>query len=659
MNRLCILLLTFFAASTAFAGGEPVKIKEVVVSATRYEESLASVPANTSIISKEEIRNSTAHNIPDLLREAAGMHVNDIAGNKRNLTVDMRGFGETAPLNTLVLVDGRPVNQADLSGTDWSQIPLDRVQKIEIVRGGRGSVMYGDNAGGGVINIITKEGEGLKAGAGAAAGSYDTYKGNVYFSNSTDNVTFAVDGRYLNANGYRDNSDTEARDIGGNVKYYISDLLRLNFSTGYHKDKTGLPGALKDSDFASGASRTNTVNPLDYADVEDYYFKGGPEIYFWEDSFVKLDASYRKRNSLSFASFVGGSFTGGTEIITTSFSPQALLRNRIGEAENSLTLGYDYQKAKEDIENNSSYSGLAYIDLEKKSEGYYAHDELRLFDKVILSGGYRHDRTRMRFRPSTPSETTMDEDLYTAGINIHFYKQSYTYASYSRSFRNPVLDELFNFISNTIDTSLIPQTADNYEIGLRHYFNDDTYAQVNVFRIDTSNEILYNPAGGSFGYGANENLDGKTRRDGVEFSFGVKPVEQVRVNGSYTYLDASVKGGQYVDKDIPNVPSHKATLNSVFSPGHGFTVALNGVYIGKRQFISDFTNSFPEQEDYLVVNSKIQYQWKNVTVYLDLNNITNEEYSEFGTLSLFSFPVEKAVYPSPKFNMLFGVSVEI
>ena len=85
MNKLFIFLMTLCAASAAFAGGEPVKIKEVVVSATRYVESLTSVPANTSIISKEEIQNSTAQNIPDLLRSAAGMHVNDIAGNKRNL----------------------------------------------------------------------------------------------------------------------------------------------------------------------------------------------------------------------------------------------------------------------------------------------------------------------------------------------------------------------------------------------------------------------------------------------------------------------------------------------------------------------------------------------------------------------------------------------
>ena len=77
-------------------------------------------------------------------------------GNRRNYRVDLRGFGETAQSNTLVLVDGRRINQADLSGTDWALIPIDRVKRIEIIRGGRGSILYGDNAAGGVISARTK-----------------------------------------------------------------------------------------------------------------------------------------------------------------------------------------------------------------------------------------------------------------------------------------------------------------------------------------------------------------------------------------------------------------------------------------------------------------------------------------------------------------------
>ena len=83
-----------------------------------------------------------------------------------------QGFGETGPLNTLVLVDGRRVNEIDLSGVDWTQIPLDQIERIEIVRGS-GSVLYGDNAAAGVINIITKKPENPFSAGRSVGGSYD------------------------------------------------------------------------------------------------------------------------------------------------------------------------------------------------------------------------------------------------------------------------------------------------------------------------------------------------------------------------------------------------------------------------------------------------------------------------------------------------------
>src|SRR5512143_3858269 len=178
---LPLALVVAFLAEISFAE-EPKKnakaevlMEQVVVTATRYEEALSNVPANVSVIEEREIANSTAKDIPNLLRMHGGLQVTDVTGNGRSYRVDLRGFGETAQSNTLVLVDGRRINQADLSGTDWTLIPLDRVKRIEIIRGARGSVLYGDNASGGVINIITKEGELLKAGVDLLSGSYNTF----------------------------------------------------------------------------------------------------------------------------------------------------------------------------------------------------------------------------------------------------------------------------------------------------------------------------------------------------------------------------------------------------------------------------------------------------------------------------------------------------
>ena len=252
----CLFIASMLVPFVVSAEEETVTLSEVVVTATRYEEQVSGVPAHVSVITKEDIQNSPAQNIPELLKTETGVHVNDIAGNNRNYTVDLRGYGETASSNTLVLVDGRRINQADLSGVDWTEIPLERVERIEIIRGGRGSVLYGDNASGGVINIITKEGYLPKKATGElAAGSYGTFKANASVDAKYDDLSVSLMGKYLTSDGYRDNSNTEAKDAGFNATYHVRDFLRIDFSSGYHKDNTGLPGALKESDFAAGASK--------------------------------------------------------------------------------------------------------------------------------------------------------------------------------------------------------------------------------------------------------------------------------------------------------------------------------------------------------------------------------------------------------------------
>ena len=630
-------------------------MEEVVVTATRQEEKISSVPANVTVINETDIKNSTAYDVPDLLRTQVGVLVNDIAGNRRDYTVDLRGFGETGALNTLVLVDGRRINEADLSGSDWSLIPIDRIKKIEIIRGGRGSVLYGDNASGGVINIITKEGETFKTGAEINGGSYDTFKGSAYVSGTQSKLSYALSGSYLTSDGYRDNSDTEAKDLGLNLGYYQNDMVKWNLSSGYHKDDTGLPGALKESDFEDGHSRTDSLHPNDFADVEDYYVKLAPEIFFFNDSLFKIDFSFRNRSSLFFNSFSGGTYEGDTNIETIAISPQFVFKEKIIGFNNNLTFGLDFEDAVEDITNTLSYSVPEVFELGKENYGFYIHDEIYLLDSLAISAGYRYDKAEFTFKPSTPDSTEMSESLYTAGINYNFFEKSYAYFNYSRSFRYPVLDELFNFYTNTINTDLMPQTSDDYELGARYYFTPSLFTNVNFFYIDTENEIIYDPASGFFG--ANVNLDGKTRRDGVEVVLS-KVYEKMTLSGSYTYTDAKIIGGHYDGNKFPNVPRHKATVNALFSLWHGISLNVNGFWVGKRPFVSDFANAFDDQEDYFVLNTKLKYRWKNLTAFLNINNLTNEEYSEYGVLSTFSSPWEEAFYPSPKINFLAGISAD-
>ncbi len=652
-NCFILSFLILLPALTLAEEEKPLTLEEIVVTATRYEEKLTNVPSNVTFISEEDIQNSTAQNIPDLLRNEVGIYVNDIMGNRRTFTVDLRGFGETAASNTLVLVDGRRVNQVDLSGVDWTQIPLERVKRVEVIRGGRGSVLYGDNATGGVINIITKERDKFKAGGVLTSGSYDTFNSNAYVGSSVNNLSFYASGQYYTSDGYRENSDTESKDLGLNACYDVGDFMKLHFSSGYHKDNTGFPGALLESDFAKGFSRTDSKYPKDFLEVEDYFLKISPEIYLLKYNIFKIDASFRKRSWLSFASGSWGNFLGDSEIETWALSPRIIFKNDLRKEKNTLILGVDYQRAENDVENRSLFLGVTtkwIFDMDKKNYGYYVHDEINIGDILYLSVGYRHDRAEFTF-PIAPNRISIDEDLYTAGINYIFYQKSFIYLSYSKSFRYPLLDEFYSFYTNTF-TKLVPQTSDNYELGIRYYFVDGVYTHINFFRINTHDEIVYNSKTYS-----NENVDGLSRRDGIEISLSAKPATWLTVTGSYTYLNAMIEGGPFKGENFPNVPKHKATLKVVSLVGKGFSLALNGVYVGRRPFISDFANDFSYQKGYIVLNGKIQYKWKSLKIFLDINNVLNKEYSEYGVLG--GFPVEKAFYPSPERNFLASLTIEI
>ena len=141
---------------------ESVKLDEIVVTAARTEEEISKIPANVTVITREDIEKSTASTVQDLLRNEEGLVINDLYGSGTKSTVDMRGFA--SGLNTVILLDGRRLNEIDLSGVDWNLIPMENIERVEVVRGS-GSVLFGDNAMAGVINIITKKGKAMKTEA--------------------------------------------------------------------------------------------------------------------------------------------------------------------------------------------------------------------------------------------------------------------------------------------------------------------------------------------------------------------------------------------------------------------------------------------------------------------------------------------------------------
>ena len=176
---LCGALFAISNPSLVFAQDSQ---STVVVTGSRFEENLNEVPANVKVITRDEIENSSSNTIPQVLSQIGGLRVTGLNSNTLNLdaSVDMGGYGPTGNSTTAVLVDGISINPINSGAIDWGSIPIDSIERIEILQGGAG-VQYGNGAIGGVINIITNGGKKNTNQASTTYGSWGTSINNAIF----------------------------------------------------------------------------------------------------------------------------------------------------------------------------------------------------------------------------------------------------------------------------------------------------------------------------------------------------------------------------------------------------------------------------------------------------------------------------------------------
>ena len=634
-----------------FAQEKEVTLEEVVVTATRDVEEIRKIPANVTLITKEEIQESNAKTVADVLRDKTDVVVRDFYGNGKTVSVDIRGFGETAPSNTLVLVDGRRVNAIDLSGVDWSQIPLDQVERIEIVRGA-GSVLYGDNAVGGVINIITKRPEKtFSANAEAAGGSYGYNRENASVSGKWGPLSAILNASHDSTKGYRENGFLRAEDVGGKLIYDLNDAISFNFSGGFHRDDTGLPGPLPENIYRF--HRRATLAPDDHAKTDDGYGVLGMKAKLWDLGRIEADLSYRHRRVDDF--FVSSSFKDQRNISTWGFTPRYILEKDLWNFRNKLTLGFDFYNSDSTADSESAF-GPNRSKVEKRSVGLYALDEFFVLENLILSFGYRNEWVTFDLFQESPflkDKVRDSEPAWNLGVDYLFGKKSSAFFSFKRSFRFPASDELIQFVFippnlvARVNPDMKPQTGYHYEAGIRHAFTDKIEANLTLFWIDMQDEIFFNP----FTF-TNENLP-KTRRQGAEVGAKVKPFQWLTIWGNYTYIKPTLRAEPFSGNDIPGVPRHKGSAGADINLGRGFQFTTRLNIVGSQRFISDFTNNVERLGGYYTLDMKLSYAWKGLKAFVGVNNITNQKYAEFGVINAAG---DQFFYPSPERNFIGGVS---
>ena len=663
MKREFIFLLVFSLVSQpAFAALE-INLERIIVTASRLPQDGQRVAGNVSVITKQQIEESQAQSVAELLQQVEGLFVYDFS-TTRTATFDMRGFGDTASRNVLVLVDGRRLNDFESGSADLVQVPVDAIERIEIIRGAS-SVLYGDNSVGGVVNIVTKKGvSGFTAKLGATVDSYGSRGQSLQSAGGNEKVVYYISGKYLDKRGYRDNSDELYRDYSGRIDYTVNDNLSVGMQYGIHEDDYQLPGGLNVTELAT-LGRRGSANPGDKASTDDQYAKFTLNLTpFPEDNYVghlEFDATWRDRKLFDILNAFN--FVTDRDVTSKGFVGKYIYDRRILGRKVDFVTGIDYYSHENDILGSGSNSDD--ITISRDDFGVYTNLQFETIDDLYMIGGIRYYKANYTFnqRSGTPNfeRQKPSETVSSAGLKYEYGDGSNLFFNWQQTFRFLTTNEWYSSFSG-LDTSLKQQTGEQYEIGVKHNFDNKAIVSVTPYIIDTDNEIFFDPTNGFFG--SNSNYD-KIRRSGVEvgsrFDFkeffeNLAFFEEMEYYANYTYQKPELQEGNNDGKEVPFVPHHQASTGIVVKFLKNFHVSLLGRYVGSRFAINDTGNQLPKAKPYFVTDFHIAFKKKNYEIFMKINNLFDEKYETYHATN--NALTVRDVYPAPEMNFLWGVNVE-
>ncbi|PKN05333.1 MAG: hypothetical protein CVU74_02300 [Deltaproteobacteria bacterium HGW-Deltaproteobacteria-9] len=688
---LCfILLLSCISISSAHAKNlkedEPVKMGEVLVTATRDSQEIRKTPANVTVITAEEISISGATTIVDVLDKLASIQFRTSSGNSSQAYIDMRGIGGDNPYGkTLVMLDGRRLNRTDMASINWIQMPVNTIERIEVVRG-PGSVLYGDTAISGTVNIITKKGKGEpKFNVSALMGSYGLNNERASVTGATDKWTYAVTGENNFNSGYRDRSKYSAQGGGFDVGYSAHDLLNLSLGVSFNKVDYQMPGALTKEQLEQNrrqyqrfpAALFSTAAPND--DGSDKYTNVNMGIKSFWGSFGQLEINFmygRKDMQGNMASWFSYNYTD-TKADTYGLTPKYVLAQEIFGFPNKVIAGADYYNEpykKNFYSNRERTTQASTANLTRESLGYYIRDEFSLLKNLILSVGYRSEQTSIKgsnvdfLTPAnnfTDRKNTYTAEAYEAGLTWLWGKKSKVFAKYATVYRIPYLEEVASFngwnAGTLFNAALKPEKGISTEAGTEFFPLDNLKMGLTLFRIDMEDEIQWVSTGAFTGENRNA---AKTRHDGAEISLSYLWKKHAKLYGNFTYNIATYEDGANNKKELWLVPNRIANLGLDIYLPHDLTLRPELHHSGDSFLSQDRSNVGEKLNSYTLINVYLLYKPSlgkiNMTGFFGADNIGDVKYVSFGSYNVpaYGAGAPSTYYPMPGIAFKGGLSFE-
>jgi iron complex outermembrane receptor protein len=654
-NALLFLYLAFTATSvfaldekseTSINGVTP---SAVLIYASRFEEPVENSLPQTFIITDREIQKSGLSNVSEVLQKIGGLTVRQNLDGSTNGVIDIRGFGDAADNNVLVLLDGVRLSENEQASARTSLIPLEAIDHIEITKGGN-SVLYGDGATGGIINIVTKTKLNDLTVVTAGVGSYSNLQSSVFHSRKSEGINLTIFGRQVDGGGYRDNSGARERSAGFSAINHLSGSSSVGIRATISNERDKLPGALpisyldknpKLSQVAGydSTTRVNTSNVTLYggvnltSDIQLYVdLSHATKSNAWNYSY-DASAVYSGYNTNGQSPYSKG-FTNNPSH-TNSFSPRLRFENFITTG-GKLIVGYDWREYKKSTRSYKTNSSNPYDDGSYNvylgstgtqifgSRALYARANLPLseLDSLVVgmrrqnyhqdSNTYYFDTVNL-YNGTYPFTASGIATAYEIQYSKSLSSDIKTYIRGARNFRFANLDD------NAASYNLLPQTSRDYEAGL-NYEGKSVKSSVSFYHSRLSNEIGFDGVN-------NVNFD-PTRRQGLEVSSRYLLNSRLSFLGALNITETKFSNGQYSGKSVPGTSDLSGSIGAQYKFNSQEQVGWQTRFSSYAYASSDMNNTQARRTGYGVSDFNYMYSEKQWQLIGSINNVLNKNYAD-------------------------------
>ncbi|HYF36586.1 MAG TPA: TonB-dependent receptor, partial [Prosthecobacter sp.] len=601
MKILLAGLIGVAAGSLGAAEGEKAEVTEVkagspqvVVTATRVETESWKTAASVHVIGRVRIEEQQYRLLPDALREVPGLTLADRGSPGVVTGVFLRG---TKTEHTAVLIDGRPVPMNLAGAFNLETMPLDNVERVEVLRGPASS-LYGGKTIGGVINIITRSGKGLEKPRTTVfheAGSYGTFREGVSTLGAAGDLDWAFDASRTDVQGHRINSQFQMSNAAGKIGYDLGDSLRFDLDLRYYNADVGIPGA---------ATGFGSNDPDDHLLTE--YWSISPRL-VWE-------TTERWRQTLTFS--------------TTNFRQAATTPNNPFPQNNRITIRNQFLEYQSEFRPTELWTIVAGLWLQDQSftrynddlGGYdvneaetnaaaYLQTQAEVLPGLNLQGGARLDHY----------SDYGDEVTWRGGVSYRVpVTRTLVHGNYGTAFSPPSPQDRQPALFGNPGL-LLPEKSRGIEVGVEQPFAaDKASVSVTWFRNDIRNLIEFDPS-----LFVLQQID-KARTQGVEVALQWQPHERAGFDLAYAYLDADNLGDQ---TRLVRRPRHTLNGGLWVRPVEKVRLGLSARYVIDRE--DGFGAGQRDIEDYLNVRLTASWQvcrW--CEVFARVENLFGERYEE-------------------------------